>query len=169
VDAGAYGVAGLGDLWFASDHSTTIERVDPASGSVKATIEATGEDNCSIYGEFPENVWLSCFGPDVRSRSATRIDPATNTVAAVATLPAMQGGGVAIIDGETWFVGTFADASGEPFGGLLRLDPDTGAVERFVSLGFADPSIPVVAGGAMWFSDEAGHRILRVNLADLSR
>ena len=66
VDAGAYGTSGLGDLWFASDHSTTIERVDPASGSVKATIEGKGEDNCSIAGEFPDNVWLSCFGRDVQ-------------------------------------------------------------------------------------------------------
>ena len=100
VDAGAYGTSGLGDLWFASDHSTTIERVDPASGSVKATIEGKGEDNCNITGEFPDNVWLSCFGRDVRSRSATRIDPATNTVAAVATVPPSHGGSVAIIDGE---------------------------------------------------------------------
>jgi hypothetical protein len=44
----------------------------------------------------------------------------------------------------------------------------TGAVERFVSIGFADAAIPVIAGGALWFSDEAGHRILRVNVADLS-
>ena len=167
VDAGAYGTVGLGDLWFAKDHSTTIERVDPASGSVKATIEATGEDNCIITGEFPDNVWLSCFGLDIQSRSATRIDPATNTVAAVATVPPSHGGSVTIIDGEAWFVGTFEDAGGNPFGGLLRIDPATGAVERFVSIGPADPHPPVVAGGAAWFADEAGHRILRVNLADL--
>jgi streptogramin lyase len=168
VDTGAYGTSGLGDLWFTTGETTTIERADPASGSVKATIEGKGEYNCGITGEFPDSAWMSCFGREIQSRSATRIDTATNTVAAVATLPAMQGGGVAIIDGETWFVGTFADASGEPFSGLLRLDPDTGAVERFVSIGFADASIPVIAGGALWFSDEAGHRILRVNVADLS-
>ena len=140
VDAGAYGASGLGDLWFASDGTTTIKRVDPASGSVKATIEGTGEDNCGITGEFPDNVWLSCFGRDVRSRSATRIDPATNTVAAVATLPPSHGGSVAIIDGEPWFVGTFEDASGNALGGLLRMDPATGAVDRFVSIGPADPN-----------------------------
>ena len=147
VDAGAYGTSGLGDLWFASDHSTTIERVDPASGSVKATIEGKGEDNCSITGEFPDNVWLSCFGRDVRSRSATRIDPATNTVAAVATVPPSHGGSVAIIDGEPWFVGLFDDDERNPAGGLLRMDPATGAVERFVSIGPADPADSVVASG----------------------
>ena len=142
--------------------------MDPASGSVKATIEGKGEDNCSITGEFPDNVWLSCFGRDIRSRSATRIDPATNTVAAVATVPPSHGGSVAIIDGEPWFVGLFEDANGNPLGGLLRMDPATGAVERFVSIGPADPNPLVVAAGAIWVPDEAGHRILRVNVADLS-
>ena len=168
VDAGAYGTSGLGDLWFASDRSTTIERVDPASGSVKATIEGKGEDNCDITGEFPDNVWLSCFGRDIRSRSATRIDPATDTVAAVATVPPSHGGSVAIIDGEAWFVGLFEDASGNPLGGLIRMDPATGAVDRFVSIGPADPNPAVVASGAIWVPDEAGHRVLRVNVADLS-
>ena len=168
VDAGAYGTSGLGDLWFTTDLTPTIERVDPASGSVKATIEGKGEDNCMITGEFPDNVWSSCFGIEVRSRSVTRIDPATDTVAAVATVPPSHGGSVAIIDGEPWFVGLFDDAHGNPLGGLLRLDPATGAVERFVSIGPADPDPSVVASGALWVPDEAGHRLLRVNLADLS-
>ena len=168
VDAGAYGMAGLGDLWFASDHSTTIKRVDPATGSIKATIEGKGEDNCGISGEFPDNVWLSCFGRDVQSRSATRIDPATNTVAAVATVPPSHGGSVAVVDGNAWFLSTFEDASGKPLAGLLRLDPATGAVDKFVSIGPADPDGLIVAAGAIWVIDEARHRILRVNVADLS-
>jgi len=168
VDAGAYGTAGLGDLWFTRDLTTKIERVDPASGSVKAEIEGKGEDNCGINGEFPDNVWMSCFGRDVRSRSASRIDPTTNTVAAVATVPPSHGGSVAIVDGEAWFVATFEDASGNPLGGLLRMDPATGAIVQFVSFGPADPNSPVVAAGAIWVPDEAGHRVLRVNVADLS-
>ena len=168
VDAGAYGTAGLGDLWFTTDLTTTIERVDPATGSVEATIEAKGERNCMITGGFPDNVWLSCFGMDVRSRSATRIDPETNTVAAVATVPPGHGGSVAIIDGEPWLVGPFEDAGGKTLGGLLRMDPATGAIERFVSIGPADPNGVVVAAGAIWVPDEAGHRVLRVDVADLS-
>jgi streptogramin lyase len=168
VDTGAYGTAGLGDLWFTSDLTPTIKRVDAASGSVKATIEGEGEDNCMIMGEFPDNVWMSCFGREVLSRSATRIDPATNTVATVATVPPSHGGSVAIIDGEPWFVGVFDDASGNPFGGLVRMDPATGAVDQFVSIGPADPNPPVVAAGAIWVPDEAGHRVLRVNVAGLS-
>jgi streptogramin lyase len=169
LDAGTYGTAGLGDLWFPSGRTTTIERVDPASGTVKATIEAAGEDNCDIMGEFPDNVWLSCFGRAIQSRSISRIDPATDTVATVATVPPSHGGSVAIIDGEAWFVGLFKDADGNESGGLVRMDPDTGAVEQFVSIGPADPNPAVVTSGAIWVPDEAGHRLLRVNVADLSR
>jgi hypothetical protein len=89
-------------------------------------------------------------------------------VAALATVPPSHEGFVAIIDGEPWFVGLFEDASGNPLGGLLRMDPATGAVERFVSIGPADPNPLVVAAGAICVPDEAGHRILRVNVADLS-
>jgi hypothetical protein len=56
---------------------------------------------------------------------------------------------VAIIDGEPWFVGLFQDASGNPLGGLVRMDPATGAVERFVSIGPADPDPIAVAAGAI--------------------
>ena len=168
VDAGAYGMAGLGDLWFNPDMGTTIERVDPASGSVIATIEGQGEGNCILSGAFPDSVWSSCFGRPVIERSATRIDPASNTVATVATLPPMHGGSVVVADGDAWFVGSLEDANGQPFGGLLRLDPDSGAIEKFVSIGPADPSQFVVAGGAIWLSDEALHRVLRVDLADLA-
>ena len=70
---------------------------------------------------------------------------------------------------EPWFVGLFDDASGNPLGGLVRMDPATGAVDQFASIGPADPNPSVVASGAIWVPDEAGHRVLRVNVADLSR
>ena len=168
VDAGTYGTAGLGDLWFPSDRTTTIERVDPASGEIKATIEGKGEDNCDLMGEFPDNVWLSCFGRDVRSRSATRIDPATNTVATVTTIPPSHGGSVVIIDGEAWFVGSLRGRRWQPGRRAPPHGSQHGAVDRFISIGPVDPNPPVVAAGAIWVPDEAGHRLLRVNVADLS-
>lgn len=166
VTQGAYGVAGLGDLWFGG-RTSRIRRVDPATDSVVATIDAPGESNCGIGGAFPGNVWTACFGMNVQERSITRIDPITNTVAVVAKVPRSHGGGVAIIEGQPWFIGTFEDASG-PFAGLLRLNGDTGAIERFLSIRGADPDGALVAGGALWIPDELGRRILRVGLANLS-
>ena len=57
---------------------------------------------------------------------------------------------MAIIEGEPWFVGLFEDAGGNALGELLRIDPATGAVDLFVSIGPADPDSLVVAAGAIW-------------------
>ena len=168
IDRGAYGYAALGDIWFAVDLTPRIERVDPDTGDVVATIDAAGESNCNLGGAFPDNAWLACFGRQVMPRSASRIDPATNALATVATLPPSHGGSVVVVDGQAWFVGAFEDAAGDSFVGLLLLNPRTGAIERFISAGPADPDTAAFAGGALWIPDEAGHRILRVDAADLS-
>lgn len=166
VHLSAYGVAGLEDLWFTIGGS--VKRIDPASGGVKASIAVQNEGNCSVSGAFPANAWVTCFGRDVVARTAVRLDPEANVAATVATLPPCHGGSVSIIDGQAWFVGTFEEAPGKPFGALLRLNRDTGAIERFLSIGPADPDPAVVAGGALWIPDEVGHRILRVDLDDLA-
>ena len=83
LSQGAYGTAGMGDIWFASDGSPTILRVDPSTGVTKATIAAPGESNCGIGGPFPDSAWTGCFGREVEPRSAARIDPASNSLAAV--------------------------------------------------------------------------------------
>jgi streptogramin lyase len=165
LPAGAYGTAGLGDLWFTS--GGMVKRIDPATAAVKASIAVQNEGNCDVSGTFPDQAWISCFGRDVVARSASRVDPAGDRIAALASLPPCHGGSFAILDRDAWFVGTFEDPSRTPFGGLLRLDPATGALEQFVSIGPADPNTPVVAGGAIWVPDEAGHRILRVDATAL--
>jgi hypothetical protein len=48
------------------------------------------------------------------------------------------------------------------------VDPDTGAIERSFSLPGVDADGAVVAGGALWIPDETGHRIVRVDAAELS-
>jgi streptogramin lyase len=169
LSQGAYGTAGAGDLWFAPGGSPTILRVDPSTGEATATIAAPGESNCGISGMFPDGAWTGCFGREIEPRSAARIDPATNSVVAVVRLPPSHGvSGVFVLDGETWVVAAFEEADGTPFAGLLRVDPATGTIERFLSLRGVDPDFPVVAGGAIWIPDEAGHRIVRVDAAELS-
>jgi streptogramin lyase len=167
VTQGAYGAAGLGDLWFGSKTSS-IRRVDPATNTVVATIDVPGARSCGVGGLFPDNVWTTCSGSDTRARSVARIDPITNTVTAVATIRSSELGGVGIIDGQPWYIGSFRDSSGA-FAGLLRLNGDTGAIERFRSIRGADPDGALVAGGALWIADELGRRVLRVNLTDLSK
>lgn len=167
VSQGAYGNSGLGDLWFTAGSPLAVVRVDPATGIEKARIKVPGETNCTLYGSFPDNVWTACFGGDVVARSAARVDPVTNSLAAVTALPPSHGGSVVVIDGQPWFVGSFDGADGQPFAGLLRIDPLTGRLDRFFSIAGADCDPGVVAGNALWLPDEAGNRILRIDLADL--
>ena len=124
VSQGAYGTAGMGDLWFASDGSPTILRVDPSTGVTKATIAAPGESNCGIGGPFPDSAWTGCFGREVEPRSAARIDPASNSLAAVVSLPPSHGvASVVVLDGATWVVASLrAIDDGTPLTGLLRVD-----------------------------------------------
>jgi len=166
VTRGAYGGAGLGDLWFGG-RTSSIRRVDPATDTVVATIDVPGARNCGVGGLFPVNVWASCFVGDARGRLVARIDPLTNTVTTVAKIPGSDLGGIGMIDGQPWYIGSFRDSSGA-FAGLLRLNRDTGAIERFLSIRKADPDGSLVAGGALWIADELGRRILRVDLADLA-
>ena len=170
LSQGAYGTAGMGDLWFASDGSPTILRVDPSTGVTKATIASPGESNCSIGGAFPDSAWASCFGREITTRAAARIDPKSNSPAAVAFLPPSHGvAGVYVLDGATWVVASFTTIDdGTPLTGLLRVDPDTGAIERSLSLPGVDADGPVVAGGALWIPDETGHRIVRVDATELA-
>jgi streptogramin lyase len=169
VSQGAYGSAGLGDLWFTFGSQLEVVRVDPATGQEKATIGFSGETNCDVSGSFPDNVWTACFGREVIARSASRIDPITNTLVTVAMLPPSHGGSVIVVDGQPWFVGTFEGPDGDPFAGLLRMDPLTGTIDRFLTIAGVDSDPPVVAGNALWLPDEAGNQILRIDLADLSR
>ena len=167
ISEGAFGVAGVGDLWFTPGLQPKVVRVDPATGSVKASFPVTGESNCQIVGTFPDNAWTACFGADLIQRSATRVDPSTNQAAVVATFPPTHGGAVIAINGQPWFVGSFEDSAGKPFAGLLRIDPATGAIDRFFSVADVDPDYPAVTTDALWFPDEPGHRLVKINLSDL--
>ena len=160
---GPRAVSGLGDLWTYS--SRGIKRVDPATGVVKATIPFDDEGNCGVTGEFPDEAWITCFGRDLVPRAASRLDTSANAVVTVAGVPACHGGSVSIINGTPWFLGAFQDAERNPYGGLLRLNAETGAIEKFLTFD-GDPDPAVIAGGALWIPNEDG-RILRVELSDL--
>ena len=86
------------------------------------------------------------------------------------SLPPSHGvAGVFVLDGATWVVASFTTIDdGTPLTGLLRVDPGTGAIERFLSLPGVDADTPVVAGGALWIPDETGHRIVRVDATELA-
>ena len=88
-------------------------------------------------------------------------------MATVATVPPTQGGNVIAIGDHAWVIGTYHDANGDVFGGLVRIDPQTGMTDRCLSLPGVDPDQPHVIGDALWVPDEPGNRLLKVRLSDL--
>jgi len=169
LDYSAYSVSGMGDLWFLEPKGdSVVTRVDPKTNQVKATIDFPAEQNCYLWGStFPDSVWTACYWHDTVSRSVARIDPETNTVATVATVPPTMGGYVIAIGDHPWFIGTYHDADGKVFSGLVRIDPHTGKTDRFLSLPGTDPDLAVLAGNALWIPDEYGSRLMKIDLADL--
>jgi streptogramin lyase len=166
---GAYGWAGPGELWFASKGPPpTVTRVDPASGLTLGSIEVPPGTGCAVGGTSPGSVFTSCFEREVTARPFARIDPGTNSVVATTMLPGTHGAAPVALDGQTWLVGSFEEGDGTPFGGMVRLDPASGAVERWISLGDVDPNLPVATEDAIWVGDEAGHRILRYDTERLA-
>jgi hypothetical protein len=166
VPNAAYASAGEGDIWSIGRGSDKVVRIDPVTKQVKATIDVPAESNCGLGGTFPDSVWTSCFEREIHEQSAARIDPGTNSVAVVAELPPTHGGGVVAIDSDAWLVGAFEGPDGD-FVGLIRMDPATGATDRFRSISGVDPNAALVAGDALWITDQRGHRLVKVDLADL--
>jgi DNA-binding beta-propeller fold protein YncE len=81
-------VAGFGSIWVtggtrvSGEPQALVERIDPATNRVAATIPLGGQFGGDI-AIAPDAVWVSYFGNE--SAAVVRIDPATNEV--VATIP----------------------------------------------------------------------------------
>jgi streptogramin lyase len=171
---GSAGAMGSPDsIWYVRPGvRPSLTRVDPVSGEVVATIELPEAPPCKgvqLGGQIPEALYAGCaFGDDATSRPFSRIDPSTNSVATTTVLPATHGASAVALDGQVWLAGDFRAADGAFFGGLVRVDPVTGAAERWVSLGSdIGPSTAVAAGGAIWVGADSGQRVLRYDVASL--
>ncbi len=138
-----FGLAGItygaGSLWVASHEEDEVVRVNPADGMVEARIRVR------------RPVWLAFGGGSLWTTSdvdgVERIDPATNTVAAVAPVPNP-------ID-EVRVGGGFAWATNAPKGVVYKIDPNGQVVATYqTGDGAHEPSF---SDGKLWVSNaEAG-------------
>lgn len=95
-----------------------IQKIDPASGRVLATIPAPGEGGNSGLAWAEGTLWVG----EYRNRRIHRIDPETGEV--LRTIESTRFvTGVTWVDGELWH-GTWEDGESE----LRRVDPATGEV-----------------------------------------
>ncbi|HTH63978.1 MAG TPA: YncE family protein [Gemmatimonadales bacterium] len=141
-DEGAF-VAADGSLWlFVTDSlaaSSTLERVDPASGRIQARIPV-GAGSYVVAGD-SVTLWVS----STHGAQLERIDPGYNAVTAhVAVAPrpkfvAVGAGGVWVLHQQT--------------GSVSLIDPDRGVVAATVAAGLPTPWGDITIGaGAVWVS-----------------
>jgi YVTN family beta-propeller protein len=126
---------GGGSLWTADREGGAIRRIDPATGTIEATLHVSDGPSAMVFGHGA--VWVANDFDD----TVTRIDPRTNSVVraiSVGTDPV----GLAASDDAIWVAN-----SGE--GTVSRIDPETNTVEDTVEVGHRPLGV-AVADGLIW-------------------
>jgi len=95
-----HAAAGLGAVWVSCDHESVVQRVDPATNRVTATISATPDARLDPLAVHGGAVWVV---GDSDNR-VYRIDPAKLAVVAALTLDS-EPRNLAFADGDLWVAG----------------------------------------------------------------
>jgi streptogramin lyase len=159
VGESSYVFTAAGSVWAPDDPRSTLMRYTPGASG---TQEIAVGDGTSALVESAGRVWI------LNHRDATlqRIDTATNTVSPLGKLPGEAPERMVLSDGSLWVTGRGTD--------LLRVDPETGAVQATIELGAGGVNVATAAGSIWAFAanaadDRAGlpflDRILRVSPA----
>jgi streptogramin lyase len=134
----AYNVwLGGGSVWVADDQGAEVIRVSPASNKVVAHV-AVGDGPASMAFA-PGRAWVMSH----RDRTLQRIALDTNAVTRLATLGGDDAAPERMVyaQGSLWITGRGAD--------LLRVDPETGAVQSTTEIGASGIDL-VAGGGELW-------------------
>ncbi len=149
-----------GSVWAADDEASALMRYDPAGRRVVATIP-TG-NGTSALAEDAGRLWI------VNHRDGTlqRIDPAMNVATPLGRLPGDAPERMVYAEGSLWVTGRGTN--------LLRVDPNTGAVQSTIDVGAGAIDV-AAAAHSIWVAaptDEADRqgnpfldRLLRVDPA----
>ena len=127
--------AGAGSLWSVDDSVGEVIRIDPVARKVTQRIPVgDGAADLVFRGE---RVWVI----NHRDRGLVLIDAATNRPRRLTTVPGDAPERMAWAAGSLWVTGRGTD--------LLRLDPETGAVQATIEIGVGGIDV-VAAAGALW-------------------
>ena len=127
--------AGAGSLWSVDDSVGEVIRIDPNKRDVTERIPVgDGAADLVFRGE---RVWVI----NHRDRGLVQMDAATNRPRRLTTVPGDAPERMAWAAGSLWVTGRGTD--------LLRLDPETGAVQATIEIGVGGIDL-VAAAGALW-------------------
>jgi len=126
---------GDGSLWSVDDQRGDVVRIDPARRKVIARIPVgDGAADLVFRGK---RAWVV----NHRDRGLVVIDTATNQPRRLVTIPGEVPERIALLAGSLWVTGRGTD--------LLRLDPETGAVQATIEIGAGGIDV-VAAAGSLW-------------------
>jgi streptogramin lyase len=127
--------AGVGSLWSVDDRAGEVLRIDPVRRTVTHRI-AVGDGAADLVFR-GERAWVI----NHRDRGLVLIDTATNQPRRLTTVPGDAPERMAWAAGSLWVTGRGTD--------LLRLDPETGTVQKTIEIGVGGIDV-VSAVGGLW-------------------
>jgi YVTN family beta-propeller protein len=150
-----------GDSLWLTNADDTLQRIDPTTNAVVATIPLGCCTYHSItYGD--GSVWVSNFNDN----TVERIDPTRNTV--VATIPTLGQApeGIAVTPDAVWVADHHADT---PPAAVDRIDPTTNSVVASIPVGgpyhCCGPQAILAAAGAIWVGVPNLQAVVRIDPA----
>jgi virginiamycin B lyase len=143
--------AAFGSIWSPSCGPTKeIERIDPATGKITASIPAEAANSEGGIAASPDSIWFVA-----KPSSLVRIDPKTNTIKATIELPAGSENPV--------FGGGFVWVSGYGSHSLYKIDPKTNTVVDTIAIG-PKPRFITVGDGSVWTLNQGDGSVSRVDM-----
>jgi virginiamycin B lyase len=128
-------------VWVASTNPYAVQRIDPATNRIVATVPLSGEA-CSGLASGFGSIWVPLCGKEPK---LVRIDAAKSAISATLPIPpAGPEGGIAASDDSVWLV---TDKNGT----LNRIDPSTNSVRQKVSIP-PDSYNPLFSNGILWIT-----------------
>jgi virginiamycin B lyase len=141
---------GFGSIWVPSCGNHDLERVDPATGKITATILAEAANSEGGIAAGAGSIWFV-----VKPSTLERIDPATNKVVASIELPDGSED-PAFGDGFVW-ISSFGHDQ------LLKVDPKTNALVATIPVG-PKPRFITVGEGSVWTLNQGDGTVSRVDM-----
>lgn len=145
-DAPSAIVMGYGSAWVETHRGTTLDRVDPTSDEVSASIDV-GQQSCGSPGIGFGRVWVTSCGDSAKT---VVVDPATNQV-----VGSFEGGGLSMV-----FTSDALWIPDHPTGRLLEIDPTSYKVRKdFGPSPTGAPAFVLASGGFIWVAEIAGEHL----------
>jgi streptogramin lyase len=152
---------GFGSVWVTRDEAGAVERIDPETNEIVASIDVGAHPCAGIVAAY-DAVWV----PSCEDQALYRIDPQTQKGAAVMEIPVYLSTGALTTElsasaGSIWMV---TEGESGVFDALARIDPETEKVVATIPLGYLGSSVAATED-AVWVTAPDDDVLIRVDPA----